>query len=142
MANAGRTISAIGKYRKVDVHSAVLGASPHRLVQLLFDGALARLAEALGHIERGNMAGKRAAIDACIAIINGLRGGLNMEAGGELAVRLDQLYDYMARRLVSANRRSDPEALREVHRLLCEIRTGWDGIREAAESISMAASNG
>jgi flagellar protein FliS len=65
-----------------------------------------------------------------------------MEAGGELAIRLDQLYDYMARRLVSANRRNDPEALREVHRLLCEIRTGWDGIRGAAESISAAASNG
>jgi flagellar secretion chaperone FliS len=141
MANKGNYLSAIGKYKKVDMHSAVLSASPHRLVQLLFDGAIARVAEAKGHTERGDMPRKVASISACVNIVNGLRGSLNMEKGGEIAIHLDQLYDYIARRLIAANRRNDLAALAEVQQLLHDLRKGWEGIRDNAEGSSDNALN-
>jgi flagellar protein FliS len=133
MATLGKMISAIGKYKKVDLHSSVLGATPHRLVQLLFDGALARIVEAQGHMHRRDPARKGEAIGRSLDIINGLRGALNLEAGGELAAQLDSLYDYMARRLLMANLKNDPEALREVQELLLQLSSGWAGIRETVD---------
>jgi flagellar protein FliS len=142
MVNSGKHLTAIGKYRKVDVHSAVLGASPHRLVQLLFDGAISRAAEARAHIERRDIPRKVASINACLAIVNGLRGSLNMDQGGEIAIHLDRLYDYIARRLIAANSRNDVEAVREVHKLLSEIRSGWIGIGSEIEGTPVAGIGG
>jgi flagellar protein FliS len=138
MANKSGYLAAIGKYRKVDMHSAVLSASPHRLVQLLFDGAISRIAEAKGHTERRDAARKAASINACVNIVNGLRGSLNMEKGGDIAIQLDRLYEYIARRLIVANRRNDLAALTEVHGLLSELRSSWAGIRAESEDAPAA----
>ena len=136
MANIGKFLSAIGKYKKVDVQSAVLGASPHRLVELLFDGAIARLTEAKAHMERKDLAKKAQSVNSCLDIVNGLRGALNMEQGGEIAINLDLLYDYIARRLITANCNNDVEILKEVHALLTGLRSGWNSITPPAEADS------
>ncbi|MFO1435242.1 MAG: flagellar export chaperone FliS [Gammaproteobacteria bacterium] len=136
MANIGKFLSAIGKYKKVDVQSAVLGASPHRLVELLFDGAISRVVEAKAHMERKDLAKKAVSITSCLDIVNGLRGSLNMEQGGEIAVNLDLLYDYIARRLISANCNNDVEILKEVHGLLSELRASWSSITPVEDATS------
>src|SRR3546814_1136654 len=77
--------------------------SPQRLTGMLFEGALTRLATARGAMARGETAAKLRAISGTVAIIEHLRGCLDMQAGGGIARNLDAIYDYVLRRLVHAN---------------------------------------
>ena len=79
-------------------------------------------------MSRGQTEMKGMLIGKAIDIIGGLREGLNLEAGGELAANYDRLYDYMARRLIEANRKNDVRILDEVAGLMRELKAGWDGI--------------
>ncbi|MBU2887245.1 flagellar export chaperone FliS [Gilvimarinus agarilyticus] len=120
--------AAAKQYQQVNVQSSVVDASPHRLVQMLFEGALQRIAEAKGAMLRSDIALRGEKISKAINIVQGLQGSLNDTEGGDLSASLDQLYDYIARRLIEANRQSDPAMLDECGRLLGEIKTAWDGI--------------
>jgi flagellar protein FliS len=122
------TNSALRQYQQVNTDAAVLSANPHRLIEILMDAALERLASAKGHIQRGELARKGEQIGKAIDIIGGLREGLNQEAGGEIAANLEDIYDYMQRRLLQANLHSDPHLLEEVASLLREVREGWKAI--------------
>lgn len=126
----GNVQGALNQYRKVGVHAAIADASPHRLIQMLMEGALDKIQVAKGHMERGEVAAKGKHISWAISIIDGLRTSLDMKAGGKLAENLDDLYDYMSRRLLDANLHNDPAALDEVTHLLLEIKQGWDAIPE------------
>lgn len=115
-------------YKQVGLYSGASYADPHQLICMLMDGALSRMALAKGAILRSDVAAKGKFIGEAITIIGGLRGCLDGEAGGELANNLDDLYDYMARRLVRANVDNDIEVVEEVHALLQEIHEAWEGI--------------
>lgn len=119
---------ALKQYRKLGLESEVNSASPHRLIQLLFAGALDRIAISQGAMERGDIPLKGEQIGKAIAIISGLRSSLDMDAPGELPENLDQLYEYMEMRLLQASARNDSAALTEVAELLKTLKTGWDGI--------------
>ncbi len=119
---------ALQQYKSVGVASAVEDASPHRLVQMLLQGAIARVTAAEGYLARGETARKGESIGMAIGIIDGLQGSLDLEAGGEIAGNLAALYDYMVRRLTVGNRDNDKEPLGEVLHLLKEIKEAWDGI--------------
>lgn len=121
-------IAALRQYQQVKTSAAMEGASPHRLIQMLFEGALERIAVAKGHIQRGEIAQKGIMISKTIDIIGGLREGLNEEAGGDIASNLAALYEYMEHRLLQANLESNPAILDEVGSLLREIKGAWDGI--------------
>jgi len=104
----------------------VAAADPHRLVVMLMDGALERIATARGLMSNGTgVADKAQLLQRAVAIIDELRSSLNLKAGGELAHNLDALYEYMCMRLVQANSSNRPEWLDEVSRLLNEIRSAW-----------------
>lgn len=118
---------ALKQYRRLGIESEVINASPHRLIQMLFEGALSRLAAAQGALERGEFAAKGELISKAIGIIGGLRSSLDMEAG-ELSLRLDQLYEYMNFKLLEASVQNDMEKLNEVVQLLKTIKSGWDEI--------------
>ena len=118
----------IDAYTQVNKYSGVTDASPHRLVQMLLEGALEKLAGVTGLLKHGDIAKKGETIGQIIAIIGGLRSSLNIEAGGEMAENLDRLYDYMERQLLQANLKDDVNILDEVSSLLKEIKTGWDAI--------------
>lgn len=119
---------ALKQYRKLGLESEINSASPHRLIQLLFIGALDRIAISQGAMERGDIPLKGEQIGKAIAIISGLRSSLDMDAPGELPENLDQLYEYMEMRLLHASARNDSAALTEVAELLKTLKTGWDGI--------------
>lgn len=113
-------------YAQVSVESGVMGASPHQLIVMLFDGALSALLRARILMNQGNIAGKGLAISKAINIIdNGLKNGLNHEQGGEIADNLAALYDYMKRRLMQANLHNDVAAIEEVSGLLENIADAW-----------------
>jgi flagellar protein FliS len=121
-------VSAMKQYQQVSVHSSIMDASPHRLVQMLMEGALEKIALAKGNMTNNNIANKGENISKAIGIIGGLKSSLNKEVGGALAENLSHLYDYMANRLVVANLLSDENILDEVAGLMAEIKMGWDGI--------------
>lgn len=124
----GMTANALKQYQQVKTEAAVTGANAHRLIQMLFEGALERIASAKGHLQRGEITRKGELIGKAIAIVGGLRNSLNIEAGGEIARNLDLLYDYMQRRLLEGNIRADIQPLDEVVGLLREIKSAWDEI--------------
>lgn len=125
---------ALKQYRQLGLETQINNASPHRLIQLLMDGALERLKGAKAAMERGDSATKGALIGKAMGIISGLRSSLNMEVeGSDLPERLDNLYDYMGRRLLEASTFNKTEILVEVIDLLNTIKSGWDGIEQQAQ---------
>lgn len=103
-----------------------MSASPHQLIVMLFDGAQAAIRTARLHMQAGNVAEKGRAISKAIDIVNqGLLAALDHERGGELAGRLEQLYDYVARLLLRANLHNDERSLDEASLLLEQIGSAW-----------------
>jgi flagellar protein FliS len=122
----GNNFNPIAAYAQGGLEAKVRSASPHQLIILLFEGASSAITVAKLHMERGEIAQKGKLISQAIDIItNGLKASLNLEAGGKLAEQLAALYDYMARRLLSANLENNPAALDEVSTLLAEIHSAW-----------------
>lgn len=116
----------LAAYRSTSVHSGIAAADPHRLVIMLMDGALERIAAARGLMSHSSGGAERAQLlHRAVAIIDELRNSLNFKAGGELANNLDALYEYMCTRLMQASAANKPEWLDEVSRLLNEVRSAW-----------------
>ncbi len=118
----------IGHYNQVSRVSGVTDADPHRLVQMLLEGALGKIAAVKGLMQRNDTAKKGALVSQAISIIVGLRSSLNKAAGGEIAENLDRLYEYMEGQLLKANIKNDTSILDEVTGLLKEVKAGWEAI--------------
>lgn len=88
-------MKAMKQYQQVSIEAQVSDANPHRLIQLLMQGGLERLAQARGAMEREQIPEKGILIGKAIGIIGGLREALDSERGGELAGNLDRLYEYI-----------------------------------------------
>lgn len=135
----GTMKSGASAYAKVGVETGVMAASPHKLIVMLFDGAVAAVRSALVHMKTGNIPEKGKSISKAIQIIeNGLRASLDRKAGGQIGENLDALYEYMQHRLLVANLQNDPEVLNEVERLLNELREAWNAIGAPANAPSAA----
>ncbi|MGC4059451.1 MAG: flagellar export chaperone FliS [Aquabacterium sp.] len=127
-------------YRQIDIETGVSGASSHQLITLLFNGALDCIAQAKGAMQARNIEAKCLAIGKSVRIVDeGLKAGLNMASGGELAQQLHALYSYITMRLTQANLRNDAEALDECTRLLGPIRDAWVTIAPAADATVVRA---
>ena len=122
---------AMKQYQTVNVNAQVTEADPHRLIQMLLEGGLQRIAQARGAMQYGNIPLKGELIGKAMGIVGGLRDALDAEKGGEIANNLDNLYAFMQQRLTQANLDNDPAMLDEVAKLLREIKEGWDGIRQS-----------
>jgi flagellar protein FliS len=118
--------AALAQYGQSSLQSEVAAASPHRLIQLLMEGALEKIAKSKGFLQRGEVAEKGRHIGWAVSIIDSLRTSLDHDQGGELAGNLEALYDYMERRLVQANAQNNEEILDEVADLLRDIKSAWD----------------
>lgn len=129
---------AISAYVQTGIESGVPEADAHRLVQMLFEGALAALADARIKLTGGDIAGRGQAISKAISIIDqGLRGSLDPEKGGDLASRLEALYQYICSRLLQANLRAESKPLEEASTLLTQLQGAWAqiGQPEAARAL-------
>lgn len=126
------TKNPLNQYSQMAVRSVADTASPHRLIQMLMQGALDKMATAKGALMRSDIATKGEQISWAISIISGLRGSLDLNAGA-IATNLDGLYDYMERRLIDANIENDPAIIDEVMGLLKDIKEAWDAIGDQVE---------
>lgn len=124
-------------YSKVGVETGVMGANPHQLILMLFDGALLSIGVAKQAMQDGKIAEKGQAISKTIDIVgNGLKASLDFEAGADISPKLAALYDYINDRLLHANLRNDQAALDEVSRLLKELKGAWEEIASDPAVVS------
>jgi len=122
--------NALKAYSNVGVETSVSSADSHKLISMLFQGALLAIANGKNAMLRKDIPTKGKSITHAIRIIGeGLQASLDKNVGGKLTQDLDALYDYMSLRLVEANLKNDVAMLDEVSGLLNEIKGAWDGIR-------------
>ena len=121
-------LSALKQYKSVDLRATVATASPHKLISLLYQGALESTAQAKGAIERNDIEARTAAINRCSSIILGLVDFLDVEKGGEVSENLAALYDYILRALAETNRNNSVEKADEIIQLILEIKLGWESM--------------
>ena len=125
--------TAISAYTNTAIDTSVAGADPHKLILLLYQGALLAISSAKNNMLRKNIPAKGKSISHAILIIeSGLKSSLDKKAGGELANNLSALYDYMNQRLMFANLKNDVAALDEVSTLLNELKGAWEQIGPAS----------
>ena len=128
---------ALKQYRQLGLETQINNASPHRLVQLLMEGTLERLSAAQAAMERGDTATKGVLIGKAMGIISGLRSSLDMSVPNtDLPENLDNLYDYMGRRLLEASTYNNVQMVAEVIDLMRTIKSGWDGIEPQAQAAT------
>jgi flagellar protein FliS len=114
--------SFANQYQSMEVKTA----DPLELVILLYKGAIKEARLAKRHMGEGKTGPRVTSINRAIAIIGELQATLDSKRGGEIARSLDRLYEYMIRRLTTANLRRDEEPLEEVARLLEDLLSGWE----------------
>lgn len=113
-------------YARVEVETGTLDASPHKLIQMLFDGLQDAIARARGALASGHVDVKGRAIAHAARIVEeGLKSSLDLQAGGQIAADLNALYAYMTLRLTHANLHNDAAALDECAKLLEPVRSAW-----------------
>jgi flagellar protein FliS len=117
-------------YSSIHVETGIDAADGHQLVVMLLDGAMGAIAAAVSALERGDIPAKCKAVSKAAGIVDeGLRGALNMDAGGEVAATLHNLYSCVLLRLTDANVRNDAALLRECNQLLAPLRDAWVAIK-------------
>lgn len=120
--------SAVNQYKNIDLQARIETASPHELINLLLQGARTHIATAQGNIQRQQITEKGEHIGKALSIIEGLKSSLDQELGGEIALNLEQLYDYIQQILLKANMENNADLLAEANQLLAEIHGAWQGI--------------
>ncbi len=120
--------SNLAAYQSAAAHGGVAASDPHRLIVMLLDGALERVATARGCMQRNETSEKARLINRAVSIVGELRNSLDLRNGEQIAANLAELYDYMCRRLLLATTENKVEMLDEVSSLLHEIRGAWIAI--------------
>ncbi|MBL7481024.1 flagellar export chaperone FliS [Legionella bononiensis] len=122
------------QYKSIELQTRIDTASPHELIELLLQGARSHIATAQGNIQRNQIKDKGEHIGKAISIVEGLKSSLNQDQGGEIAVNLLKIYDYIQHILLKANLNNDEDLLAQSNMLLAEIHQAWQAINSNAET--------
>ncbi|MDH3221836.1 MAG: flagellar export chaperone FliS [Gammaproteobacteria bacterium] len=120
-------VKAVSQYQSAD-NSSIAYADPHELILRLMNGAIERIAQARGAMQRGNPGERGEYLGKAISIIGGLEGCLDHSQQGTLSANLSDLYQYMIVTLTQANVADDIVKLNEVSALMLEIKSAWEQI--------------
>mgnify|MGYP003444346053 FL=1 len=125
-----RTLHSLANaYQQIGLETATANATPHKLIELLFEGFADAVARARGAMLGRQIEAKGRAIGHAARIVEeGLKAALNQKDGGRIAADLDALYAYIGMRLTYANLHNDLEALDECARLMEPVRSAWAAI--------------
>lgn len=120
--------------------AAVEGASPVRLVIMLYEQAHEDLRQALAAHRRGDIEGRTGCINHAILVIGYLQASLDKEQGGRVAVNLERFYDQVRSGLVDAQFRQSTAALEQQIAHLREVHEAWCEV-ERANTVPLSASS-
>jgi flagellar protein FliS len=115
------TNAAHKKYKTTSIQSA----SREKILLMLYEGAIKFIKLAIQALEKKNVKEKCENIGRAYDIILELNNTLDHKIGGEVAARLEQLYQFMIEQLIKANMNNDPESLQTVQKLLETLHEGW-----------------
>lgn len=118
----------LNQYKSLELQTRVDTATPHELIELLLQGARTHIATAQGNIQRNQIKEKGEHIGKALSIVEGLKTSLNQEQGGEIAINLHRLYDYVQHILLKANINNDEDLLAQSNLLLSEVHQAWQAI--------------
>ena len=130
-------------YASTNIESNAIAGNPHKLIAMLYEGALIAILQAEHHMKQNNVIEKSAAINkASDIILMGLDASLNLEQGGEIGENLHALYSYMCQQLILCNLHNDISKLKEIYNLILDLKNAWDAIAPRVETKpSMSALN-
>ena len=118
--------SPVNAYKETSIKTASQG----RLIVMLYEEAVRQLAEAADVLESGHnqydLVNKN--ITKAQAIISELMSSLDMQAGGNIATTLMNLYIYFNQTLLEANVEKDSTKLRQVSHFMDDLRESWAAI--------------
>jgi len=124
------------QYANNYVETAVSEATPHKLVEMLYDGAIKNMNLAKVFIEQKNYEKKAEYINKALAILNALRAGVDLDKGGEVAQNLYDLYDYCYRTLFTASTQNNPVVLNEVQGHISVLKEAWSEMPDNFKRVS------
>lgn len=125
----------LNEYRK----GAVNGASPLKLVIMLYDGALKFMEAGKQAMGRKDLEKQNAELQKAQRIVTELMACLDMEKGGEIARNLFALYSYVLNELVEANVKDQPEPIDRCILVMSELRESWVELEAAKATTEPAA---
>jgi|SRR5690554_5449368 len=128
-------------YASVGVNNQVVTADPYRVIQMLLQGALDKMAYAKGSIERKDFAAKAENLSKSVAIVKALQDALDMDVKADVTNNLFDLYSFIIDQLTDVSVENDVEKLEETMFVLRQIKEGWDAIPVTAreEGLRMQA---
>lgn len=121
--------------------TAINTARPEELVLMLYDGGIKFVNKAIIYINDKNIEAAHASIKRAQDIVIQLLAGLDMQRGGQIAVDLAALYDYMHRRLIEANIKKDLTILEEMLGMFRDFRDTWAQAMKLAKTHHTHAAN-
>ncbi len=130
--------SHLRMYRQQQVQHEVQQASPVQLVVMLYDRAISLSGQSLLHMEKGQMKEKGMSLNRVIEILSELQTALNLEEGGTVVQRLDDLYTFLLQQVTVANLRNDPQPISTVVNVLEELREGWREVQKMVQDGTIA----
>jgi len=107
-------------YKQVDV-----SCSAPQLVLILLDGASRYAREAADHLRAERWAEKGKAVEATFECLAELRRNLNLVEGGEVALTLDRMYDFLLTKLSVGNASRDAAQFDQVVESIQTLRKAW-----------------
>lgn len=121
----------------------ILGASPQKLIVLLYDGAIKNLEEAKRHSSDEDPYSYTQHYIKAEAIIAELTGAVKPNMNPEVGVNLLRLYDFMYQSLLESHTKRDEAQLSQVITMLRELRATWvDAIEKAQEEPELTLASG
>ncbi|QKI89557.1 flagellar export chaperone FliS [Thiomicrorhabdus xiamenensis] len=124
------------QYAKNFVETAVSEATPHKLVDMLYSGAIKNLKLAKLFIEQKQFAKKAEFSNKALAIISSLKDGVDLERGGDVAENLFSLYDYCHRTVFEATAKNDIAKIDEVIEHISGLQGAWQQMPEEIKRAS------
>lgn len=116
-------------YGAASLEAEIMTASQHKMTLMLFDGALKAMRKMAFNIREQDTEEKGKAVKKALDIIgNGLRASLDLAAGGEVAERLDIVYQYIEQKLLESHLKNNADEVDQLIDMLKGIRDAWEEI--------------
>jgi len=123
--------NARARYRDIDITSKVEGASPHRLIAILYEELLKTLDTIAAGLSAGSGANRPGMPERRakgLSILMGLEGSLDYGQGADLSRELAAVYREARRLIGEGMGQQDPKQIIQAREMISEIADAWGRI--------------